>query len=591
MKRSFQTCSLEGIPEGSRYSSSYMHRDVVSHCIFAGEHLISASIDGHIKFWKRQVDPKVESLIEFVKDFKAHETPIIDICSSPNKSLVASLSLDGTLRIFDLELHDLLHTIILPSNPRAFSFIDNDSLIISQRKQNFGSLWYVSLRSDVVNEICTTHEAPINKIISSSSFIITVDTDGLIKYWSHPITVFTGEENETTSVKDITPKKNKFSNFLSNRALSISFSPSNDLFCLFSSDRCIYLFKTESGKLYRIYKEDTFANETIGKIEEDLSKSPYWECKNVIFDESGKYLLFASPSASIKVLDHLNNKVISTIANEEIPPLYPLNISLFKGLPKNWASIKGGGITTEMASSSSFKREDSSFLVFTSWKRGRFYVVGNDCSNLDGRDIKNETCGIEAVFDSDGDGNGDFDNRNDSKSELLSSVKTKATTDKYTKAIIRSSMGDISFKFLEKCPLAKENFCKLAQKKYYDGTLFHRVIENFMLQGGDPTGSGEGGESCWGGVFDDEIVTDGDDGGVSIKFNKPFLVAMANSGPNSNGSQFFITVAECPWLDDKHTIFGEVIGGQDVLLMISKTPTNGDDRPLKDVKVVEIDIE
>lgn len=574
MKRSLQTTN-EGIPEGSFYANSYMHRDIVSHLLFVGEHLISASIDGHLKFWKRQVDPKKEGYIEFIKNFKAHDTPIIDIRSSPNRNRLASLSLDGTLRIFDLEMCDLLYTIVLPSNPRAFSFLTNDSLIISQRKESFGDLWYISLLlpiNECIKTISTTHKTLINKIISNSSMFITFDTDGVIKYWSHPLTT-------TTIAIDITPKKNKFSIFLSNRALSVEFSPSFDLFCIYSTDKCILMFKTESGKLYRIYKEDHCSQEFIKKIEEDLSKTPYWECKNVIFDESGRFLIFSSPSGYIKVLDHLNNNVVSKIGGGDIPPLYPLNISLFKGLPKNWASIKGG-LSIEMASSSSFARDDSSFLVFTSWKRGRFFILANDIDVLpENRDISNESCGIEVCQKEENDASS-------GGASIKIALNPKiAFKNIYKKAIIRTSLGDVSFIFFENCPLAVENFCKLAQRKYYDGTIFHRVIENFMLQGGDPTGSGEGGKSCWGDVFEDEIIK-----GIS-NFDKPFLVAMANSGPNSNGSQFFITVAECPWLDDKHTIFGKVISGQDVLLMISKTATNQDDRPLKDVKVVEIDIE
>ena len=129
-------------------------------------------------------------------------------------------------------------------------------------------------------------------------------------------------------------------------------------------------------------------------------------------------------------------------------------------------------------------------------------------------------------------------------------------------------------------PKASENFSKLVEKKYYDGIVFHRVIKDFMIQGGDPTGSGRGGESIWGKAFEDEF----DDG---LKFDKPGLLAMANSGPKTNGSQFFITTAKTPWLHKAHTIFGEVTKGYDVIEKIQQGKTDPMDRPVEEVKIIK----
>ena len=112
--------------------------------------------------------------------------------------------------------------------------------------------------------------------------------------------------------------------------------------------------------------------------------------------------------------------------------------------------------------------------------------------------------------------------------------------------------------FPDMAPKACENFLKLAKKNYYDGTIFHRIIPNFMIQGGDPEGSGAGGESIWGKPFKDECHKD-------LKFDKAGYLAMANRGPNTNGSQFFITTAATPWLNMKHTIFGQVTKQYDVI--------------------------
>ncbi len=132
---------------------------------------------------------------------------------------------------------------------------------------------------------------------------------------------------------------------------------------------------------------------------------------------------------------------------------------------------------------------------------------------------------------------------------------------------------------LDIAPKSCENFITLINRGYYDGVIFHRVIKDFMIQGGDPSGTGTGGQSCWGGKFGDELHRD-------VNFGKKGLLAMANAGPNTNGSQFFITTAKTPWLNMKHTIFGEVVEGYDVVENIENVATDGSDRPLEDQKIV-----
>lgn len=129
-------------------------------------------------------------------------------------------------------------------------------------------------------------------------------------------------------------------------------------------------------------------------------------------------------------------------------------------------------------------------------------------------------------------------------------------------------------------PKTCENFIKLVKKGYYDGLIFHRVIKDFMIQGGDPTGTGRGGESIWGKPFEDEVTPD-------LTFDKSGILAMANSGPNTNGSQFFITTATTPWLHMNHTIFGEVVEGYEVIQKIEACSTDEVDKPTEDQKIVK----
>jgi len=151
--------------------------------------------------------------------------------------------------------------------------------------------------------------------------------------------------------------------------------------------------------------------------------------------------------------------------------------------------------------------------------------------------------------------------------------------------------------FEQDAPITVKNFIELAEGSrewthphtrnksktpLYNGTIFHRVIPDFMIQGGDPAGSGMGGPGY---QFQDETK------GSPHKFDKPGKLAMANSGPNTNGSQFFITVAATPWLTGNHTIFGEVVEGQDVADKITKLPRNRQDKPNKDVVLTAVTIE
>ena len=140
--------------------------------------------------------------------------------------------------------------------------------------------------------------------------------------------------------------------------------------------------------------------------------------------------------------------------------------------------------------------------------------------------------------------------------------------------VLKTNQGDITLKLFPKvAPLAVENFVTHVKEGYYDGLIFHRVIKGFMIQGGDPTGTGRGGESIWHKEFVNEYAP-------NVTFDKPFLLAMANHGPNTNGSQFFITTVPTEYLNGGYTIFGEVVSGQDAVKKIENTKTSSGDRPV-----------
>lgn len=178
-------------------------------------------------------------------------------------------------------------------------------------------------------------------------------------------------------------------------------------------------------------------------------------------------------------------------------------------------------------------------------------------------------------------------------------------------AVLKTNQGEIKIQlFPEQAPMTVENFIRLAQKGYYDGTIFHRVISDFMIQGGDPEGNGTGGESIWGHPFEDELSRE--------LFNIRGALSMANSGPNTNGSQFFIVQNKnmpkryikqmepagypreiihaykqggTPWLDGRHTVFGQVITGMDVVDKIAKSKKDKMDKPLEDITIESIQVQ
>jgi cyclophilin family peptidyl-prolyl cis-trans isomerase len=151
-----------------------------------------------------------------------------------------------------------------------------------------------------------------------------------------------------------------------------------------------------------------------------------------------------------------------------------------------------------------------------------------------------------------------------------------------THAHFETSMGNFTIELFEQqAPKTVENFVTLAEKKFYDGVIFHRVIDGFMIQGGDPTGTGRGGPGY---QFADEFHP-------QLKHTSEGILSMANAGPNTNGSQFFITLTATPHLDGKHAVFGKVVEGIDVVKKIGKTPTKAGDRPVTDVVMKSVKIE
>ena len=164
---------------------------------------------------------------------------------------------------------------------------------------------------------------------------------------------------------------------------------------------------------------------------------------------------------------------------------------------------------------------------------------------------------------------------------LTSTVTPETAKDTIVKIKIETTLGDIYADLYQaEAPRTVENFVKLANKGFYDGIIFHRVIPDFMIQTGDPTGTGMGGPGY---QFKDEF-------NEKLRHDKPGKLSMANSGPDTNGSQFFITVAATPWLDDRHSVFGQVTEGMDVVMKISKASRDRQDKPVEKIAMNKVTV-
>jgi peptidylprolyl isomerase len=159
---------------------------------------------------------------------------------------------------------------------------------------------------------------------------------------------------------------------------------------------------------------------------------------------------------------------------------------------------------------------------------------------------------------------------------VLCGCLSPTVEEKANKVLLKTSMGDITIQLYDDMPITTGNFKSLVEKGFYNGVIFHRVINGFMIQGGDPEGTGMGGPGY---TIKDEFTDD--------NRNDRGTISMANAGPNTGGSQFFINLVDNSFLDSKHPAFGKVVAGMDVVDAIGKVPTDANDRPLNDVKIIE----
>ncbi|EMR11486.1 hypothetical protein PNEG_00500 [Pneumocystis murina B123] len=565
----YQEKYLSTLPESKKYTKSFMHRDNIhSICVSSKyDFIITTSIDGHLKFWKKQI-----SGIEFVKHYKAHLGPVISTSVSTDGSLFSSVSSDKSLKIFDIANFDMINEITLGYTPLTLCWVYSKKhaiafLAVSDSSSSIINIYDGKGDSSCIYVINSLHTKPVSIISFNSVYncAISVDESGMIEYWE-PDSQYKKPKNifEFKSDTDLYEFKR-----LKSMPTSITISPDGQKFSTISfPDQQIIIFNFKTGKIIRKYDEslDMFnklqqSDKNIYKlddiefgrrvsIERELINDKFYRSTlNTVFDESSNFIIYPT-LLGIKFVNIYTNCCVRLIGKDE--SLRFINLSLYQGAPRKTKRTTLAMIASENPLVAESKNIDP-ILFCSAYKKPRFFMFTKS-------------------YESDLTSERDIFNEKPIKGDNVS-TEMRLSTSTGTSAVIHTTLGDICIRlFPEIAPKAVENFVTHSKNGYYDNTIFHRIIKKFMIQCGDPLGDGTGGKSIWGVEFEDEIS-------LELKHDHPYTVSMANAGPNTNGSQFFITTECTPWLDSKHTIFGRAYSGLDVVHAIESIKVDRHNRP------------
>lgn len=541
--------------------------------------------NGTVKFFKKQIasstipdeeGTEIDGQLELLKQFSAHpEKSIVQLIVNHDDSYLASIAQDDdNIKIFDLRSLDMIQAIKLefvPNNtikqPCCWFKNTGGTACLAISEKGSRNIHFIDPENDNTVRSIEVHRFPITSLIFNFkyNFFISSDIKGIVEFWNDqgelPASVSFKLKSET-NLFEIAKNKAKVSNMI--------ISPDSNLLVTASQpDNVLRIFNCQSGKLLTkidqslaIHEKEDLNPKILSferkMISEDLNT--LFNHHNMVFDDTGKVLIFPS-IIGIKILNLQTMKIIKVLGQEDqidqvirFNNIGLLNKSAMHQLTSSMLASNNSLIDSKLTK--------NPILVCSAINSNKLYVFNNKSQTDDKRDF--------TLTNSLG---------NVSRSKYQSKSKT------ITNAILHTSLGDIKIKlFPSLVPRTVENFVKLCQNQYYNNVIFHRVIKDFMIQTGDPLGDGTGGQSIWGTNFKDEF-------NPMLKHFKPFMVSMANSGPDSNASQFFITTQPAPWLDNKHSVFGEVVDGSDTVKAIESQETDKTDRPINQILLLSTSLE
>lgn len=419
------------------------------------------------------------------------------------------------------------------------------------------------------------HKAPIVIIRYNPVYnaVLSVDAKGITECWNpETLTLPSAMEYKLKTETDY------FSKFALKKSppLSLNISADGEMVATMSRDYHVRLFKFRTGKLFREFDESLATQTALQKegagalkmdsidfgrrmaIEKSISeKAEASPTTNIIFDHSGVFVLYPT-LLGIKIVNIKTNKMEIILGRNESNERF-MSVALYQG-----RSI-GSAYTDNL----NVNAEEDPTVFACAFKKSRFYLFSRrQPDDNTERDIWNEVPTKEEM-----------------RAALpSSSAGTEKNDRRGSSAVIHTTYGDIHVVlFKDDAPKTVENFTVHSRQGYYNGLIFHRVVKDFVIQTGDPLGDGTGGSSIWDHSFEDEISP-------KHKHDAPGILSMANSGPNTNGSQFFITTVPTPHLDGKHSIFGRVTKGLDVVRAIERVKVDKNQKPFDDVKMINIDV-
>ncbi|KAJ3190427.1 hypothetical protein HDU85_000723 [Gaertneriomyces sp. JEL0708] len=607
---------LSKLPDKPTYERSLMHRDVINFVVVTKTgFILTTSLDGHLKFWH-----KTAAGLDFVKHFRAHLGAIVAIDVTADGQFAVTGGVDAGVKVFDVAAFDMI-TMFKYASPVAESGIGTVGwawgggvgrglVCVTDRTTPDISI-YSHLDGQLLRKIRPPHTAPISVLRYNpmTDVVVSVDKEGGCEYWAVDTEALdrnpedgdtphatTGDAN--TQKGWLVPGRERGVHwdyksdtdlwiFRKNKKppASLTFSPDYTRFATISlQDRHVRVFHFATGKLYRDYDEGLavvmemqqkggqgklddmeFGRRVAVERELESQKGGQSTTINAVFDGSSNFLIYPT-ILGIKVVNLVTNRVVRLLGKPETQRY--LHLALYQGVPR-----KKRVVTIEMAASTNeglreAEKEDPT-IYCTGWKRNRFYCFST-----------------REASESDTQTSRDIFNEKPSLAEQTVAKSHQTVQNAAKSVVIHTTYGDIHLHLLPQyAPKTVENFLGLAKKGYYDNLIFHRVIKGFMIQTGCPFGDGTGGDSLWGGNFEDEFaVTQG------VKHDRPYTLSMANIGPNTNGSQFFITTVPAPWLDNKHTVFGRATGGMDVIQRIESVKVDKSDKPAEDVRILSVEI-
>ncbi|KAK6138449.1 hypothetical protein DH2020_027824 [Rehmannia glutinosa] len=563
----FEQAYLDALPSANMYEKSYMHRDVVTHvAVSAADFFMSGSADE-----QNRLAQKLEQ---------------------------QDLNLNAFLWLKSIDLKSRLSCI----TPRACDYrqiIAKDGKLLavigSDEKLSHLKFWKKKGVGIEFAKHFRSHLGPIEGLAVSidGTLCCTISNDRSVKvydvfnydmmamirlpfvpgcvewvYKQGDVKAKLAISDRNSSVVHIYDARSGSNESILSREVSSSFNYDVKLNCAVLSTIGVEIYSDDKG-IIEYWNPASLQFPETGvnfRLKSDTDLFAIVKCKTTVsaieVSPDGKQFSITSPDRRIRVVNLHTNKVARILGKVENNDRF-LRIALYQG---DRSSKKVRKIPAAAANANESKEPlIDPTLLCCAFKKHRIYLF----SRREPEEPEDATKGRD-VF-----------NEKPPADELLaaSDIGKAVTTSLPDNVIMHTTMGDIHMRlYPEECPRTVENFTTHCKNGYYDNLIFHRVIKGFMIQTGDPLGDGTGGQSIWGREFEDEF------------HKRPFTVSMANAGPNTNGSQFFITTVATPWLDNKHTVFGRVVKGMDVVQGIEKVKTDKGDKPYQDVKILNVTI-